>query len=78
MHKILLPLLSLALLTGTIHAQSSAAKSLLDMANQSRAEHNLPPLAWDPALAKAASAHLGVVIQHPGHRSTSIPENLTS
>ncbi len=38
----------------------------MDLANKSRAEHGLKPLAWDPALAKAAQAHLAVVVQHPG------------
>ncbi len=61
----ILPLLAI-LLTLPVAAQSPAEKTLFDLANQFRAENNLPPLAWDPALAKAAQAHLSVVLQHPG------------
>jgi hypothetical protein len=56
----------LALVFTAAHAQSPAEKTLFDLANQFRAENNLPPLAWDPALAKAAQANLNVVLQHPG------------
>jgi hypothetical protein len=59
-------LLSLAVLSSAALSQSPAEKTLFDLANQFRAENNLPPLAWDPALAKAAQAHLSVVLQHPG------------
>jgi hypothetical protein len=61
---LLIPVL-LALLTPA-HSQSAPEKALLDLANQSRAEQRLPPLAWDPALAKAARTHLAITLQHPG------------
>jgi hypothetical protein len=47
-------------------SQSPDEKALLDAANQSRAENHLPPLTWDPALAKAARQHLVIALQHPG------------
>ena len=44
-------------------AQSSAEQALLDLANQARAQHNLPPLRWDGALAIAARNHLRWVVR---------------
>jgi Cysteine-rich secretory protein family len=70
MRAALLTLISLALLTPLAQAQSPNEQALVDLANKTRAEHNLKPLAWDPALAKAAQFHLAVVIKHPG-----IPEH---
>jgi uncharacterized protein YkwD len=67
----LLPTLALALVaTLTITAsntlaQSPAEQTLLQLANQFRAQHNVPPLRWDDALAKAARAHLQWVIRNP-------------
>ncbi len=50
-----------------IHSQTSVSpeKALLQLANQSRAEHSLPPLQWDDTLAKAARAHLQWVLRNP-------------
>ena len=62
--------LSLTLLAPLARPQSPTEQALVDLANKTRAEHNLHPLAWDPALAKAAQVHLAVVLKHPG-----IPEH---
>src|SRR5882757_5005783 len=70
MCAILLSFLSLTLLVPVVHGQSATEQALVDLANKSRAEHSLKPLSWDPALAKAARAHLVLVVQHPG-----IPEH---
>jgi len=40
-------------------------QALLQLANQTRAEHHLPPLRWDSALAIAARNHLRWVIRNP-------------
>jgi uncharacterized protein YkwD len=40
-------------------------QTLLQLANQARAEHNLPPLRWDSSLAIAARNHLRWVIRNP-------------
>jgi hypothetical protein len=47
-----------------ILAQSPDEQSLLELANQARATHNLPPLHWDGTLAHAAQAHLQRVLQN--------------
>src|SRR5580704_755889 len=39
-------------------------QALLQLANQARAQHNLPPLRWDSALAIAAHNHLRWVIRN--------------
>jgi uncharacterized protein YkwD len=39
-------------------------QALLQLANQARAQHNLPPLRWDSALALAAHNHLRWVIRN--------------
>jgi uncharacterized protein YkwD len=52
--------------TSTQTNASPAEQTLLQLANQSRAQHNLPSLAWDDSLAKAARAHLQWVIRNPG------------
>jgi uncharacterized protein YkwD len=41
-------------------------QALLQLANQARAQHNLPPLRWDSALAVAARNHLRWVLRNPG------------
>jgi uncharacterized protein YkwD len=41
-------------------------QTLLQLANQARAQHHLPPLTWDSALATAARNHLRWVIRNPG------------
>jgi hypothetical protein len=40
-------------------------QTLLKLANQFRAQHNIPPLQWDSSLARAARAHLQWVIRDP-------------
>jgi hypothetical protein len=66
MSRTLSLLLSLTLLTAAAYCQTPNEQLLLVLANQSRAEHHLPPLTWDPALAKAAHAHLTVMVRHEG------------
>lgn len=43
-----------------------AEQYLLQLTNQHRAEHRLPPLAWDTALAHAAHAHALLIMQDGG------------
>lgn len=55
-------------------------QTLLQLANQSRAQHNLPPLRWDSSLASAARAHLQWVIRNPGellHQYAGEPDLIT-
>jgi hypothetical protein len=73
MRTTFLTLLTLTLLTTASHAQTAPEKTLLDLANQSRAEHHLPPLTWDPALARAARAHIAVIAQHGGEAEHQYP-----
>ena len=63
----------LAIHTPSAIAQSNAEHALLELANQARAQHHLPPLRWDNALAIAARNHLRWVVrasdlrhQYPG------------
>jgi uncharacterized protein YkwD len=48
-------------------------QALLQLANQARAQRNLPPLRWDNALAIAARNHLRWVIRNPGELSHQYP-----
>jgi hypothetical protein len=50
-------LLLLSLLTPLAYSQSGPEQTLFQLMNQSRADAQLPPLAWDPALARAAKMH---------------------
>ena len=50
-------MLVLGLSSGVLRAQDEREKSLVDLANQSRAEAGLKPLQWDAGLAAAAHAH---------------------
>jgi hypothetical protein len=50
-------LLLLSLLTPLAYSQSGPERTLFQLINQSRAESQLPPLAWDPALGRAAKLH---------------------
>ena len=80
MHRILALLLTFALLSLPARAQTPNEQLLLVLANQSRAEHNLPPLTWDPALARAAHAHLVVMARQGGpaeHQYPGEPDLLT-
>jgi Cysteine-rich secretory protein family len=63
--KTLLLSLVLTLLSPAALAQSPAEQSLLQLANQARAQHSLPPLRWDANLAQAAQAHLQWVRRNP-------------
>jgi hypothetical protein len=73
-------LLILALLAPIAHSQTPPEQTLLDLTNQSRAEHHLPPLAWDPVLARAALLHAQRVAIESGsveHQYPSEPDLLT-
>jgi uncharacterized protein YkwD len=48
-------------------------QALLELANQARAQHHLPPLTWDSALAIAARNHLRWVIRNPGELRHQYP-----
>jgi uncharacterized protein YkwD len=55
-------------------------QALLELANQARAQHNLPPLRWDSNLAIAARNHLRWVIRNPGellHQYPGEPDLVT-
>jgi Cysteine-rich secretory protein family len=45
---------------------SPAEQALLQLANKTRAAHNLPPLQWDSAIASAARTHDQRMIHEPG------------
>lgn len=47
-------------------APSPAEQALVQLANQTRAAHNLPPLHWDSAIASAARTHDQRMIHEPG------------
>jgi hypothetical protein len=47
-------------------APSPAEQALVQLANKTRAAHNLPPLQWDSAIARAALAHDQQMIHEPG------------
>jgi uncharacterized protein YkwD len=58
----------------------SPEQTLLQLANQARAAHNLPPLQWDNSLARAARAHLQWVVRSPGellHQYPGEPDLVT-
>jgi uncharacterized protein YkwD len=60
-----LTLLAIAASSALAQADASPEQALLQLANQARAAHNLPPLEWDNSLAKAARAHLQWVVRSP-------------
>ncbi len=67
--RVLLVLLVLAVSPGLAMAQvesAGAEQALLRLANQARAEHALPALRWDDALARAARVHLERMASEPG------------
>jgi uncharacterized protein YkwD len=71
-----LALASIALKAPTANGQTHPSpdeQALLELANQARAQHKLPPLAWDSALAVAAHAHLRWVIRNPGELRHQYP-----
>jgi uncharacterized protein YkwD len=57
-------LVTLTMTAANAGAQAPAEQTLLQLANQFRAQHNLPPLRWDDSLARAAHAHLLWVIRN--------------
>src|SRR5438309_5854244 len=74
-------LLFFVLATMTITASSAVSQgnaspdeqALLQLANQARAQHNLPPLRWDNALAAAARNHLRWVLRNPSDLQHQYP-----
>jgi hypothetical protein len=52
---------------------SPAEQTLLNLANQRRAEHGIAPLTWDPALAHAARIHANWIIHEHGRLSHQYP-----
>ena len=48
-------------------------QALLQQANQARAQHNLPALRWDNALAAAARNHLRWVLRNPDNLQHQYP-----
>src|ERR1700677_1467224 len=83
MRKALLPFLALTLSLPCAIAQTDASpaeQSLLHLANQARAAHNLPPLHCDNTLAHAARAHVQRVVHEQGeyqHQYPGEPDLLT-
>ncbi len=82
--KSLLVFTSAILLIATAQAiaqtEASPEQTLLQLANQARAQHNLPPLQWDNTLAKAAQAHLQWVLRNPNdlqHQYSGEPDLVT-
>ena len=73
MRTALLTLLTFTLLASMSRSQTPNEQLLVVLANQSRAEHNLPPLTWDPALARAAHAHLAVMARQSGQVEHQYP-----
>ncbi len=61
-------------------APGTAEQTLLQLTNQSRAQHGLPPLGWDAALARAARGHAIRMSREPGeieHQYPGEPELTT-
>jgi len=82
MRTSLLPLLALTISLPCAIAQTDASpaeQSLLQLANQARAAHNLSPLHWDSTLAHAARAHAKWVIHQPNelHQYPGEPDLMT-
>src|SRR6202453_2998427 len=81
MRKALLSILALILSATCAIAQADpAAQSLLQLANEARTAHNLPPLHWDNALAQAARAHVQRVVHEQGeylHQYPGEPDLMT-
>lgn len=64
----------MAVSTGTAQVDASPAeRALLQMANQFRAEHGVPPLAWDSALARAARKHARLMVSASGDMEHQYP-----
>lgn len=61
----LIALLAVAPSTRAQQGATVAEQYLLQLTNQHRTEHGLPPLAWDTALAHAAHAHAILIMHNP-------------
>ncbi len=76
MYRLLLTIAILALAAPAAPAQQGATVAeqyLFALTNQHRAEHHLPALAWDPALARAARNHAQVIAANPGPAEHQYP-----
>ncbi len=69
-------LLALTLLPSIAAAQlrpTPAEQTDLQLTNQIRSEHHLPPLTWDPALTRAARLHAAWILGDPGPSAHQYP-----
>jgi len=76
MRRHLLLIAALAMVVPSLPAQSGstvAEQYLFQATNQHRAEHHLPALTWDAALARAARVHAQVIAAHPGPAEHQYP-----
>jgi hypothetical protein len=62
---LLLTLCHVPLLAQPVSRPVFWARQIFQATNQARARHGLPPLVWSPALAAAAAAHLGRMVNQP-------------
>ncbi len=70
----LIPSLLLCALAASAQQEASPAeRALLQLANQARADHSLPPLAWDSGLARAARLHAAWLVREPGDLEHQYP-----
>ena len=68
--------LSTSFLASAQSGASPAELALLNLANAARAEYRLPPLRWDPSLARAARRHAARVAVEPGELQHEYPGEL--
>jgi len=54
-------------------AQQPAEQQVMELVNADRAQHGLPALKWDPALAEAAAQHAQIMAQQPSALSHQYP-----
>ena len=76
LRRLVLTLATLIIAAPVALAQPGASpdeQALLRLANQFRAQHNVPPLQWDASLARAAHAHLQWIIRTPGELQHQYP-----
>lgn len=76
MYRLPILITILALMTPMAPAQRGATVAeqyLFALTNQHRAEHHLPALAWDTALARAARNHAQVIAANPGPAEHQYP-----
>jgi uncharacterized protein YkwD len=77
---VILAILAIPVQHARAQAAGSPEQTLLQLANQARSQHSLPPLHWDAALAQAAHAHLRWVVRNPGellHQYPGEPDLVT-